>query len=111
MYKNRMLSLVLIIPLLLAIYSCSNNSNGQDNVKKIIISTDVAAGLVNGGGAGPSDTDDSYAVELMSSYVDADVLAIVIVRGNNIQPAEVFAAEQTFIETPVSGMVLCLEAA
>lgn len=100
MYKNRMLSLVLIIPLLLAIYSCSNNSNGQDNVKKIIISTDVAAGLVNGGGAGPSDTDDSYAVELMSSYVDADVLAIVIVRGNNIQPAEVFAAEQTFIETP-----------
>ena len=47
----------------------------------------------------------------MSSYVDADVLAIVIVRGNNIQPAEVFAAEQTFIETPVSGMVLCLEAA
>lgn len=100
MLKNKILSLLLILPLLLVLSSCSNNSNGQDNVKKIIISTDVAAGLVNGGGAGPSDTDDSYAVELMSSYVDADVLAIVIVRGNNIQPAEVFAANQTFIETP-----------
>lgn len=94
------LIILLIIPLIVLLHSCSNNSNSQDNVKKIIISSDVAAGLVNGGGSGPSDTDDSYAVELMSSYVDADVLAVVVVRGNNIQPAEVFAANQTFIETP-----------
>ena len=51
------------------ITSCSNSSNGQDNKTKIIISSDVAAGLVNGKSGGPSDTDDSYAVELMSSYI------------------------------------------
>jgi len=100
MLKNKLFQLVVCAVLLLNLYSCSNESKGNDNVKKIIISSDVAAGLVNGGGSGPSDTDDSYAIELISSYVDADVLAVVVVRGNNIQPAEVFAANQTFIETP-----------
>lgn len=91
---------VLAIPFLLFFNSCSNNSNSQDNVKKIIISSDVAAGLVNGASGGPSDTDDSYAIELMTSYVDAEVLAVVTVHGNNTEPATFFAAQETFINTP-----------
>ena len=100
MYRYRFFLAILIIPLLLTLYSCSNDSKGNDIVKKIIASTDIAAGLTNGTRGGASDTDDSYAVELISRYVDADFLAAVVVRGNNIQPAEVFAANQTFIETP-----------
>lgn len=96
----RIILSVLIVPLLFLIGSCSNSSNSQDNTKKIIISSDVAAGLVNGGGSGPSDTDDSYAIELMTTYVDAEVLAVVSVKGNNIGPATFFAAEQTFVATP-----------
>lgn len=91
---------MLLVPLFFFSYSCSNNSNSQDNTKKIIISSDVAAGLVNGTSSSPSDTDDSYAIELMTSYVDADVLAVVTVHGNNIEPATFFAAGQTFIGTP-----------
>ena len=97
---NRLILFVLVVPLLFFAYSCSNNSNSQDNVKKIIISSDVGAGLVNGTSGSPSDTDDSYAIELMSTYVDADVLAVVTVHGNNIEPATFFAANQTFVDTP-----------
>ncbi len=91
---------VLAIPLLFFFNSCSNNSNSEDNVKKIIISSDVAAGLVNGEGGGPSDTDDSYAIELMTTYVDAEVLAVVSVKGNNMGAATFFAAQETFVVTP-----------
>ena len=99
--KNfRIVLSLLVIPLLFLAFSCSNNSNSQDNVKKIIISSDVAAGLENGTSGGPSDTDDSYAIELMTSYVDAEVLAVVTVHGNNIEPATFFAANQTFLDTP-----------
>ena len=100
MYKIKFLFIVFLLPITFILNSCSNNSNGQDNVKKIIISSDVAAGLVNGLSGSPSDTDDSYAIELMSSYVDAEVLAVVTVHGNNIEPATFFAANQTFLDTP-----------
>ena len=96
----RIMLCFLAIPLLLFVYSCSSNSNSQEDIKKIIISSDVAAGLVNGEGGGPSDTDDSYAIELMTTYVDAEVLAVVSVKGNNIGPATFFAAQETFITTP-----------
>ena len=97
---SRIVLSVLAVWLLFLTYSCSNNSNSQDNVKKIIISSDVGAGLVNGTSGSPSDTDDSYAIELMSTYVDAEVLAVVTVHGNNIEPATFFAANQTFTDTP-----------
>lgn len=100
MQNYRFLIAVLILPLLLTLYSCSNDSKGNDIVKKIIISSDVAAGLVNGLSGDPSDTDDSYAIELMTTYVDAEVLAVVSVKGNNIGPATFFAAHETFVETP-----------
>ncbi|MEM7009219.1 MAG: nucleoside hydrolase [Thermodesulfobacteriota bacterium] len=100
MAYHRNFLLILIIPLFVLAYSCSNNSNSQDNTKKIIISSDVGAGLVNGTSSSPSDTDDSYAIELMTSYVDAEVLAVVTVHGNNIEPATFFAANQTFLDTP-----------
>lgn len=54
-----MLPVIICAVLLLNLYSCSNSSKVQDNVKKIIISSDVAAGLVNGSGSDPSDTDHS----------------------------------------------------
>jgi len=100
MLFQRCLLVLLCAVLLLNLYSCSNSSKGQDNVKKIIISSDVAAGLVNGLGSGPSDTDDSYAIELMTTYVDAEVQAVVSVEGNNIGPATFFAAQDTFVNTP-----------
>ena len=95
-----LLLLFLLVPSVFFLNSCSNDSNGQDNKKKIIISSDVAAGLVNGTSSSPSDTDDSYAIELMTTYIDADVLAVVSVKGNNIGPATYFAAKETFVETP-----------
>ena len=70
MNNYRLLMAVLILPLLVGIYSCSNDSKGNDIKKRVIASTDIAAGLTNGPRAGASDTDDSYAVELISSYVD-----------------------------------------
>lgn len=91
---------VLIIPFLLNLYSCSNNSNGQDNKRKIIISSDVAAGLVNGASDSPSDTDDSYAIELISTYIDAEVLAVLTIHGNNIERGNFFTATETFLLTP-----------
>jgi len=96
----RLLMSVLIFSLLTGFYSCSNDSKGNDIKKRVIASTDIAAGLTNGPRGGASDTDDSYAVELISSYVDTIMLGAVVVRGNNIQPAEVFAANETFVETP-----------
>ena len=84
MLLQRSLLVLLCAVLSLNLYSCSNSSNGQDNTKKIIISSDVAAGLINGISATPSDTDDSFAIELMTTYVDAEVLAVVSVKGNNI---------------------------
>lgn len=84
----------------LNLFSCSNSSNGQDDTKKIIISSDVAAGLINGISETPSDTDDSFAIELITTYVDAEVLAVVRVKGNNIGPATFFAAQETFVNTP-----------
>ena len=100
MEKLGYLVIALVLPIALFCYSCHEKSKGQDNVRKIIMSSDVAAGLVNGRSSGPADTDDSYAIELMSSYVDADLLAVVVVRGNDMQPAELFAARETFVETP-----------
>jgi len=100
MNNYRLLMAVLILPLLVGVYSCSNDSKGNDIKKRVIASTDIAADLTNGPRAGASDTDDSYAVELISSYVDTIMLGAVVVRGNNIQPAEVFAANETFVETP-----------
>ena len=100
MSKITILVTVLVFPTLLLLYSCSNNSNGQDNKTKIFISTDIAAGLVGGWRTGPADTDDPYAVELISTFVDAEVLGAAVVRGNDIQPAELFAAIETFILTP-----------
>jgi len=96
----RCLLILLCAVLLPNIHSCSNSSNGQDNTKKIIISSDVAAGLINGISETPSDTDDSFAIELMTTYIDAEVLAVVSVKGNNIGPATFFAAQETFINTP-----------
>jgi len=100
MIRNIFLMAVLTIALLFNLYSCSSDSKGNDIKKRVIASTDIAAGLTNGTRSGASDTDDSYAVELISSYVDTIMLGAVVVRGNNIQPAEVFAANETFIETP-----------
>ncbi|GJM15393.1 MAG: hypothetical protein DHS20C13_07200 [Thermodesulfobacteriota bacterium] len=100
MGEYRFLLVVLILPFLFNLYSCSNDSKGNDVKKRVIASTDIAAGLTNGTRSGAADTDDSYAVELISSYVDTIMLGAVVVRGNDIQPAEVFAANQTFIETP-----------
>ena len=98
MYKKLLLSLFLVFTLV-GFNSC-DESNSQENKKKIIISSDVAAGLVNGLSSSPSDTDDSYAIELMTTYIDAEVLAVVSVKGNNIGPATFFAARETFINTP-----------
>ncbi len=100
MLRYRLLMAVLMVPFLFTLYSCPNNSKGNDIKKRVIASTDIAAGLVNGTGSGASDTDDSYAVELISSYVDTIMLGAVVVRGNNIQPAELVAANRTFIDTP-----------
>jgi len=100
MHKYRLLLAVLIIPLFFTLYSCSNDSKGNDIQKRVIASTDIAAGLINGARGGAADTDDSYAVELISSYVDTIMLGAVVVRGNDSQPPEVFAANRTFIETP-----------
>ncbi len=36
----------------------------------------------------------------MTTYVDADVLAVVSVKGNNMGAATFFAAQQTFVVTP-----------
>jgi pyrimidine-specific ribonucleoside hydrolase len=100
MHKCRLVLALLVLPFLLMANSCSSDSNGQANKKKILISTDIAAGLVNGLESGPPDTDDPYAVELMSTYADAEVLGAVVVKGNDMQPAELFAANETFIATP-----------
>ena len=59
MLSTRCFKVLLCAVLLLNIYSCSTDSKGNDNVKKITISSDVATGLVNGSGSGPSDTHDS----------------------------------------------------
>ncbi len=99
MLKNFLIS-ILLVSTLVGLNSCSDESNAQDNRKKIIISADVAAGLVNGLSASPSDTDDSYAIELMTTYADAEVLAVISVKGNNMGSATFFAANETFINTP-----------
>jgi inosine-uridine nucleoside N-ribohydrolase len=91
---------VLVFPFLFTLYSSSNNSKGNDIKKRVIASTDIAAGLDGGFRAGAADTDDSYAVELISSYIDTIMLGAIVVKGNDLQPAELVAANRTFIDTP-----------
>jgi len=91
---------VLMVPFLFALYSCPNNSKGNDIKKRVIASKDIAAGLDGGFRAGAADTDDSYAVELISSYIDTIMLGAIVVKGNDLQPAELVAANRTFINTP-----------
>lgn len=101
MYKSRFLPSLLVLSLLMMLNSCTSESRGQEDVKKrVFISTDMAAGLVGGWRAGPPDTDDSWAVELISTYEGAVVEGAAVVRGNDLQPAELYAAKRTFIETP-----------
>jgi inosine-uridine nucleoside N-ribohydrolase len=101
MRKLRCLPALFAFSLLLTANSCSNESRGQEDVKKrVFISTDMAAGLVGGWRSGPPDTDDSWAVELISTYAGAVVEGAAVVRGNGLQPAELYAAKRTFIETP-----------
>jgi len=78
--------------------SCANVSTNSSPTK-IFISADVASGLVGGWRSGAADTDDAFAVELISSYVDALVLGVAVVRGNDLQPAELFAANKIFTST------------
>lgn len=100
MRKLRFLSALFALSLLFTVNSCSNESRGEDVKKRIFISTDIAAGLVGGWRSGPPDTDDSWAVELISTYAGAVVEGAAVVRGNDLQPAELYAAKRTFIETP-----------
>ncbi len=100
MLKLRFLPGLFVLSLLFTVNSCSNESRGEDVKKRIFISTDIAAGLVGGSEAGPADTDDSWAVELISTYAGVVVEGAAVVRGNDLQPAELYAAKQTFIETP-----------
>ena len=70
MYKLRFINGLFVLFLFLTFVSCTNESRGQEDEKKrVFISTDMAAGLVGGwrGRAAP-DTDDSWAVELISTY-------------------------------------------
>jgi len=63
MIRYRFLIAILVFPFLFTLYSCSNNSKGNDIKKRVIASTDIAAGLDGGFRAGAADTDDSYAVD------------------------------------------------
>jgi len=100
MIRYRLLMAVLVFPFLFTLYSCPNNSKGNDIKKRVIASTDIAAGLDGGFRAGAADTDDSYAVELISSYINTIMLGAIVVKGNDLQPAELVAANRTFINTP-----------
>ena len=101
MRKLMFLPALFALSLLLTANSCSNESMGQEDVKKrVFISTDMAAGLVGGWRSGPPDTDDSWAVELISTYAGGVVEGAAVVRGNDLQSAELYVAKRTFIETP-----------
>lgn len=102
MILNRLMSktkLIFIVwPLLVVLISCANESTSSSS-NRIFISADIASGLVGGWRSGAADTDDAFAVELISSYVDALVLGVAVVRGNDLQPAELFAAGKIFTST------------
>ena len=101
MMKRKFSNLVLLIPVLLLIMfaiSCSEEANSQDDTLRIFISTDIASGLVGGWRSGPADNDDGFAVELISSFTDAVIEGVAVLRGNDIQPAELFAADQMFVQ-------------
>jgi len=101
MMKRKFSNLVLLIPALLLIMfgiSCSEEANRQDDTLRIFISTDIASGLVGGWRSGPADNDDGFAVELISSFTDAVIEGVAVLRGNDIQPAELFAADQIFVQ-------------
>jgi pyrimidine-specific ribonucleoside hydrolase len=100
MFKIRLIITLTVVPILFLLYSCSSDSNGADNKTRVFVSTDIAAGLVGGWRAGPADNDDAYAVQLISTYVDAIVEGAAVLRGNDLRPAELFAADQIFIQTP-----------
>jgi len=78
--------------------SCEGGTSGTLQ-KRVFISSDIASGLVGGWRSGAADTDDAFAVELISSYAGAFVLGVAVVRGNDLQPAEIFAANEIFVST------------
>lgn len=97
-FKFNDIIIVTVLPVLLLLSSCDGNSTGVVQ-KRVFISADIASGLVGGWRSGPADTDDAFAVELMSTYSGASVLGVAVVRGNDLQPAELFAADKIFVST------------
>jgi len=94
---------ILIFLLILSlpyINSCSDEANSQEDIQRIFISTDIASGLVGGWRSGPADNDDGFAVELISSFSDTEIEGVAVLRGNDLQPAELFAADQIFVQNP-----------
>ena len=90
--------IIVILFITLLLYSCSEDSSSQGSTKAVFISTDIASGLVGGWRAGPSDNDDAHAVDLISSHTGIDIKGVAVLRGNNILPAELFAADQIFVQ-------------
>ena len=89
--------LILFLPY---INSCSDEANSQEDSHRIYISTDIASGLVGGWRSGPADNDDGFAVELISSFANIVIEGVAVLRGNDIQPAELYAADQIFVQNP-----------
>jgi pyrimidine-specific ribonucleoside hydrolase len=60
----------------------------------VIISSDVATGLVGGWRGGPSDIDDGFAVGMALGLAGLDVRGIVVTLGNNNVQPEVAVAQR-----------------
>ena len=68
----------------------------------VFMSADMGVGLVGGWRGGSVDPDDAYAAELLSLVDNSWLSGIGVVRGNDLLPAELFSARQTFVQTPGS---------
>jgi len=98
MSKFKDIIITTVLPVLILLASCGGDSSGTVQ-KRVFISADIASGLVGGWRSGAADTDDAFAVELISTYSSARVLGVAVVRGNDLQPAELFAANEIFTST------------
>jgi len=70
---------------------------GDAGARRVLFSTDLAMGLLNGrfDGAGPAPIDDAYAVSLaLASPRQLDVRGLVVTYGNDHQQPEVRAAHR-----------------
>lgn len=99
----RLLCCLALLPLALLLIGCdallgfAPDSSEADGRTRVILSTDMAMGLVNGSFAGPGapPIDDGYAVALaLAERERLDLLGLVTTHGNALMAPETIAAER-----------------